>query len=934
MDYDYENTTETGYFFNFRDANPIYHLKVKHPKDVRPYIGKLPALESIEFDYSGSAFKASYDKFSQIDQALRKSRLKAFTISNAKKLDALPEILNQHKIKSFSIKNCPLLSDFEQIVDDLPHLENLRLSNYSGGFSGNFFHKLPNLKKLYISCKSIESFEGIENCKNLEQLEIESLSNEFLKFPFSNFKNLKYLGLRQMTNLEQLPDLKNNSKIVKIYLQGLPKLKNKFFDFQSKKELKTLSIYRVGNKTNEVEFSESFGDCENLTEVMIHDFGLKNLPLRPNTLKKTHRFELGKLPFLKEIPDAFEKASEIEHFHLNELPSLISIPKSIGALIKMKRFGISILNTADFDIDISNCESLEQININNISNLTEIDSSITKLKNLKEVNLYNLDRLKKLPEFGNNNSNLESLKINSCKNITLFTESIFECEKLKRLEFDGLSLNEIPVGFSKMNSLYSLALRNIETLKSLPLDIMSASSISNFYTQGSTHIESKFYSNQGDFFSKAKKSLEPSLLPYFFYCITNGFENIALSDEIKLGVLKCLTSKSPNARSVIFQQLYKLNPNQKAFSPDQIKPGESVIILGKPDSAITPLKKKMKDLGLNPVTKLTDEIRLVLVGKSPQIPDDFFASERILFKESELESVSKKLNPQLLQKEETPKEFIENLRQLLWSNDSNNYAVALELVKNNGLPDLAQDDFLYVSKTCKDKNLKARIRKFLKGKLSEDRVQAISSGGSNFKVGKLGNILSKESLANMHFAHFKTTGEIDTSFFWSAAADHPGRKEVFEKHIESYLIRPHYLQIYPLHTIEEFNIIFSNPIFKGQLKRLILNHTLPEFPIKLLLHLETLSDLTINFDEGITVLPKEIYQFKKLKKLTISAHHTSEIPEGFSQMNRLGYFRIYSKKPITIPIDFIELKKLKEFHCQGKVENLETIKGKMPLLKI
>jgi len=934
MNYDYESTTETGYFFDFRESGRILHLKVKHPGDVRPYIAKLPYLESIEFDFGGSAFRASYDKFEQIDQALRDTQFKAFSIKNAKKFDTLPEILNRHKIKSFSIDNCPGLSNLEPIIEDLPYLEYLKLADYSEGYSGSFFSKIPKLKNLIISCKSIDTFEGIEVCQDLEKIEFSYLNNKLIEFSFSNFKNLKHFNLTGMPNLSQLPDLKSNSKIQNINLRNLPKIENKFFDFQVKRELETLNITNVGNKNSEITFSDSFGDCQKLKELHIYEFGLKNLPIKKNTVKKLEKIELNILPNINEIPDVFEEAQALFSFQLNDIPSLKRIPSSIGMLSKMKRLSLSSLNTPKFDIDFSKCNSLEDLFIFNFPNIEILPHSFTQLPRLKNVKISNFPNLKTLPAFGNSNTDLEDLRIENITKAKEIPKSFFELKNLRRLELDGLPTIEIPKGFSKMENLYSLSFNNFKNLKSLPLDIMSAPSISNLQTTGSPFIQSEYLPNNSDFFGKAKKSLPNELLPYFFYSMTNGFENMPLTNEIKVGILKCLNSKSPNARSVIFQQIQKLNPDQKPFSADQIIAGESVIILGKPHSAITPLKKKMKDLGLNPVTKLTDEVRLILVGKSPTIPDNFFDKKRILFKESEIELVSKKLNPQLLQKEEIPKEYIENLRQLLWSNDPNNYAVALELVKTNGLPDLAQDDFLYVAKTCKDKNIKARIRKFLKGKVSEDRVRAISFGGSNFQVGKLGNILSKESMANMYFAHFKTTGEIDISFFWVANEDHPGRKEIFEKHFDTYFKKPHYLQIYPHHSINELNQIFSHTIFKGHLKRLVLNTPLPEMPEDLLIHLETLSDLSIYFNEEVKELPKELYSLKKLSKLTIHARSLNSIPKGIEQLKRLTTLQIYSDQAITISSDFVELKKLKKFHHWGKISNLESIKGKMPLLNI
>jgi len=926
----WDQTAETGYFFNGQKASEVTHLKVKQPKEVAPYLGRLPNLTSIEFDYSATAFRKRFDYLGHMEEALSRCRLKAFSITGSKYVEQLPEVLRKHDLERFSI-----LQDVAPILSYQSGLKELNLTGYKGRFSGKIFPFLKKLEKLQISCETFEDFDGLEQCEKLHTLIFHGLNLKNLPKGVNYLKNLESIQLFQLAELETIPDLKNSPNLQEINFRMLPKVKSMHLNFDDKKQLERLKLSQAGSEKAEHTLSDSLAECENLKSLEITQMQIDSLPISEKSSALLENVVLSNLPQLEEIPDVFSYSRNLKFFDLYNLPKLQKLPQSIGKLQAMERLTLNKFHLKNIDLDLTFCTRLNHLNFVDFPNLETLPATLSILPKLKGFSIINMPKLKKLPSLGEKNWSLENFRAEKLPQVRKLPKSFFKIPNISSLTFQEVGLEELQEGFSKMKNLYSLNFNNCSNLKTLPLDVINAPNLSIFSVHGSEFLENKEIPKDHKLFQNAKKSLPEEVRPFFFFCLINGFAHLPMTNEIKVGILKILASRSSNTRSVAMQCLPKLNPNQKPISFEQIRSGEKVFILGKTNSAVTPLKKSMKELGLNPVTKLSDDVRLILVGNSPKVPEDFFKAERILFSENEFSEISKTENPKLLQQKETPDEFIENLRMLLWSDDPNNHGVALELVKVNGLPDSTHDDFLYVAKTCKDQKIKSRIRKFLKGKFSPERQRALALRGSNFKLYKFHSILPHESLANLYFAHFKVTGKADDKFFSFADENHPSRKEFFEFYLQKTLLeKPHYINSYAQLSVDELNQLFANSALTGKLKRLVLNQQIKGFPIELLRHTNTLTNLHLNLDASFTDFPKELYDFKKLSRLRLSFRGAAHFPEGFSELNRLLHFNFYAPQGVTLPKDFIKMKQLKTFGYQGVITNLEDFSGKMPHVNI
>jgi hypothetical protein len=221
----------------------------------------------------------------------------------------------------------------------------------------------------------------------------------------------------------------------------------------------------------------------------------------------------------------------------------------------------------------------------------------------------------------------------------------------------------------------------------------------------------------------------------------------------------------------------------------------------------------------------------------------------------------------------------------------------------------------------------------LKGKISPIKQKALSVGGSHFTVGKLMYVLPKESLIKMYYSQFKRNGQCIKEFLNLDQGEHSGRNEVFHAYLPTLLSKPKYLNEYMILLEEEWNTLFSNPIFKGNLNRINISlNFCKTIPFALKEHAGTLKTMEIRIQDDFDFA--SLYVFTKLTKLFINSPKPGKVivPTGLAQLNNLRELRIQSSHPISMPSDLSELKKLRIINI-GLFENKEDFKEQFAHLK-
>ena len=910
--FDYKAHTRTGYWY-YTSGIPIQHITFEHPEPVEVYLHRAPELTSVKFDFSKSNYSKNktFNHRDQMNTLFLKGKLTRVAINGSKQLTSIPESIKLQPIKSLTITNCENLTDIASLLKDLPKLEALELGGKFFDVGSTFPH-LPKLRFLHLTVEEISSLEGLDKCRNLEGISFRNLTVEKLPASISNLPNLKSIALHNLGNLKTLPRIDVSTLLEKMELYILPMVENLEMGFAALKSLKAIRASYVGQKLEKIAFPSSIANCENLENINFSGCPVFELPIGLKALKNLKEVSLAGLK-VETIPEIFDEMSNLEKLWISACPHLKSLPKSIGHLEKLDLLtieGPSSLEKIDFDF--SNLKSLQRISIKNHQQLILIDPSIGQVGALNQLVLNQLNELTEFPSLGSQNESLTVIDISNLPKLKTLSNNFCHLPKLNRLRISHCNqFKRMPEDIGQLKTLQHLYCIS-ENFEYTPLEVVEIPTLDYINLSTTSYYENKDLLNLSDVFKQMRKIEDLEIQKAVVYWVGLGYKYLPLTKDLKIKTLESLSYTMKNYPLYLFSKIHHLNSNNAPVKLSELPKGTKVFLNGKMQGSKTELKNKLKELGFDVASRYSDKVTLMVVGQKPSIPDDLFDREVSFISQLEVENFNKIENPGLLQKKDVPQDFIHNLQQLIWSADPQNEAVALELVKGNGLPESVEEDFLLVAKTCKDKNLKTRIRNFLKGKLSAEKQKALSIGSAPFHIKKLASTLTTDSLTKMYYSQFKRTGHCAVDFLRSDDGQHLGRGEVFQTEIKNALIKPKYIS-YRVSLLEhEWNEIFMNPVLKGVLNRCVISlnrcKKLPEALVSE--HLDTIKKLDISVGEDFQF--ESIYALHKLNELNVRVNGDIKVPKGIGAMKRLRTLMIRSNSPIEYPDDLLELDKIKK----------------------
>ncbi|GMN31069.1 hypothetical protein TIFTF001_003097 [Ficus carica] len=322
------------------------------------------------------------------------------------------------KLQLLVLRGCDVLEN----ADSIKNLESLIVLEISGAKSlktlpDDLFEKMSQLRSL-----------------NLSGTRIKSLPSSF-----TNLTKLRWLILRDCSNLEGMPSLKQF------------------------KDLLVLDMFRASSLT---KFGDKkFGDLVKLRVVDFSEAKIAPLPF-VHTLHGLTRLtlegctEITRLPHLRELPD----------LRFLELPGATKLKEFYSPRLENKK-ALRVLNLSKTELfclpsTISDLISLVELDLSYMPSLKDFgDVSFSKLACLERLNLSNTD-FKSLPPLSSLKS-LRELFLRDCQ-----LEALPEMEGLTSLEILDLSgageLKKIP-GEWKFPKLCKLLLLKCKKLEKLPI---------------------------------------------------------------------------------------------------------------------------------------------------------------------------------------------------------------------------------------------------------------------------------------------------------------------------------------------------------------------------------------------------------------------------------------------------------------------------------
>lgn len=891
----------TTYYYNTKGVTGLY---IREPRTPSQILSHFSSIKALCFFFNQKGFKnKNINEASYLKDFLNQTNLEYLEIRDADDISHLPVEIIKQPIQEIRIHACSNLCDLS-VLSKMKFLKTVRITGAKVTF-GKDFYQSKTLKNLFLQNTEVTDIKRLPWLKNLETLHLRQLLWKTLPTGIERLNRLKSLTVFSCIQLQTLPKFGQFEALRHLKLHHLPNIKTIPNEFEGLNNLDTVEISNISKEQDVLEIPASLG---------------RNTALKHLNIQSSPVFVLPE----------FEKGNTLISLSLSNLP-IQTLGKSLSQLSCLNSLSIKgCILLRDLSA-LSHLKKLEDLHLEDLLSADNFDFSFINMPALEKLFLKGLSNMKRVPSFGEHNINIKEIALQSLPALKIFPTSLLYCTQLQSLKIEGTNLVELPSGLSTFKHLDHLIIRDNTAMAYLPSVLIKVAS-ARFIVVNCL----QFYqgNNLLSLIRFVKEKAEQDLQVPLAYHLFNNYKKEPLTNEIKQGLLTGLGLPNVDLRLLLFSQLYQLNPDAVQLKNIKIKAGETVGIIGTTQNKRTILKAQIKALDLKYSAKINEQTHYVLVAKKPKVPVGFWEQERILFSENEFMEYQKAHKPGLLQQKDTPKDFIHNLRQLLWSNDPANEAVALELVINNGLPNGLDMDFIVVAKTSKDKNLRNKIRKFLKGNLTESSLKVLNDRTLVKQkyppFYKYGQYIKPTQIAQFIVTLYQRSGIFLSSFFRYDDGDSLYRRLMFEALLPELLEKPKYLKLNYGLKETEINEVLNKPMFEDKLERLVINsHLMKKIPDSVYKHV-TLKNLELQGNFEKTTLPMALFSLYKLNKVKLTWKNLAIIPLEITQLTRLREIMIYTKQPLSLPDNFIALKKVKRVYISGGMIDKAEWVEKMP----
>lgn len=374
--------------------------------------------------------------------------------------------------------------------------------------------------------------------------------------------------------------------------------------------------------------------------------------------------------------------------------------------------------------------------------------------------------------------------------------------------------------------------------------------------------------------------------------------------------------------------------NQKSI--DNFKAGSVVFLDGDFSENRNIIKKKLKTLQITVKTSFEASVTHIIVGKNPKNAWKLIKENDLDYlDETQLYNFIKEIDQEdkfLLQ--DDSQTLVENLKDLLFSDDLANVTLGMQLIKSGGIPEILMEDLLLLSKTCPDAKIRTEMKKnlltqapaewaeLIKDKQVILKIKDASNSDIRDKLRKvsadigmdnaafLGMIIFKKYKKGLRFAlSFINTQQRMEALYAITDGDffdfHTGMGYTNYKNgggSEN--------QSYKVVTGVPFPKDHPNPL---KIKKINFHNCKFDTLSKDIAIFAACEELDLSYN-NLKTLPATLSNLSQLKKLDISCNHFSEFPEVLLKMPNLeeinlrynSYANMNNNVPKGIPQEFYD----------------------------
>jgi len=448
----------------------------------------------------------------------------------------------------------------------------------------------------------------------------------------------------------------------------------------------------------------------------IYEWRLKSIPPEIRLLHRLQKLSISKVPGLKGLPN---EIAELPHLGVLSIEycQLKKIPKILKKLVSLQYLSLSgnrFLKKNHWAV----FENLSQLQIlhlrNSLGNLISLPLPFCQLSQLKRLNLKD-NRLRSLPDEFAQLTNLEALELGG-NNFETFPTVITRLPKLRYLQIPASALRQLPDEV--------LLLQNIE------------------------EVEFTAVRNPKNAFIVTLKNLLRNSDKYGF---TSSFQQLLLSliRDAQIDTLSnqqlfdVLHSRMSNICNMALAELEKRIEANVFGTFRMPQADDHLITKGKFKSKVTDLKRRLHQQNIKTGRKATKQTDFILIGKEPQdikkLLDQFAP---LLITEQQLIQHLNQLEQPYLISTSPEESHIDNIRQLLASQEEDNTLLALEIIKAGGLPNELLTDLFLTYKFSSSSKVKRLVKRLVGQQASPDYLAALNSRK------QIGRYLAEKTVCN------------------------------------------------------------------------------------------------------------------------------------------------------------------------------------------
>lgn len=421
----------------------------------------------------------------------------------------------------------------------------------------------------------------------------------------------------------------------------------------------------------------------------------------------TKKFSINYWEKLKEIPSEINLLQQLESLSIYRNKSIKKYPAELADLPNLKHISLRFNNLKQIPVVFKELQQLETLVLSNnrflastkweylsqmkalkvldlscsLQNWSILPQEIGNLHSLKELNISG-NKLKALPD---NFKNLKQLEKLHCElnDFESFPSVIVQLPLLKELQISAKALKELPKEV--------LQLQHIETLKFTAKSTSKTAYIFPF-ERLLKHI--KTYSFSVD-------------LQLFFLDIIRG--SLLIKDLTNQQLLTLLNCAIPEYTNQALEEIDLRIKANKLCTFSFPKANDRLVIKGKIKGKVSELKSRIAQNSIQTGVKINAATTHVLIGS---MPGDIYTKLQkydiaLITEQSLVQHLNQLEQPYLLSSEEITD--LENIRQLLHSNQTENILLALEMLKSGGVPPELLTELFLIYKLIRVQKIKRVI---------------------------------------------------------------------------------------------------------------------------------------------------------------------------------------------------------------------------------